>query len=57
MTMAMTMMTIKTMIMTMTMTTTGEPMRAADTSYGKEEGNALGNSSNAHDDDDTDEKI
>ncbi len=28
-------------------------MRAADTSYGKEEGNALGDASNAHDNDNT----
>ncbi len=30
-------------------------MRAADTTYGKEEGNVSGDASNAHDDDDTDD--
>jgi hypothetical protein len=53
--MMMTTTTIKTMIMPTTTTTTGEPMRAADKSYGKEEGNAPSNASNAHDDDDTDD--
>ncbi len=51
----MTMTMIKTMIMTKSTTTTGELMRAADTLYGKEEGNASGNASNAHDDDNKDD--